>query len=113
MRPARDPRRRRELLDGRIRVDAIDGACPQLRRGLLGVFLFASAPAALYYLVTVGPILISVLVDGTLPPVGLRYAVVVSLPIPVYVVGGLGYLVRWRRDYEVSLELPDGLLGWP
>jgi hypothetical protein len=109
-------------LDGRVVIRGRDGAPEQLRRGLAGVGAFAAA-AAVGTLVLVGgsaallfPGGLSTVAlppsDATDPAALARVLPLLAPLVTVYTVGALGYLVRWRREYDVRVEVREGLLRW-
>lgn len=111
-------------LDGRVVIRGHDGAPEQLRRGLAGVGVFVAGVAAAFT-VLVGGFVVPLLfvsqptwvagLETLLPtdPVGAARVLALLAPFAaIYVVGALGYLVRWRREYDVSVEVREGLLRW-
>jgi len=111
-------------LDGRVVIRGRDGAPEQLRRGLLGVGVFV-AGVAVAFAVVVATVVVPLLYASqptwiagleTLSltdPVGAARVLAPLAPLAVvYVVGALGFLVSWRRSYDVTVEVREGLLRW-
>jgi len=107
-------------LDGRVVIRGRDGAPGQLRRGLLGVGVFVAAVVALSVLAFLGLALLSdssvtEAVSAVVPtdlPAATELLVPLAPLFAVYLVGALGFLVYWRRRYDIRVEVREGLLGW-
>lgn len=123
------------LLGGRVRIRRRPGAGRQFLRGAVGVLLVVAAASGVVYVLPFVPafVLGSLVVEPaspteylttgkgvyfrpTLPPVEVpsaRRATLLLLgPLFLSLAGLVAYAVRWRRDYEVRVVAPDGLLGW-
>lgn len=111
-------------LDGRVVIRGRDGAPEGLRRGLAGVGVFVAGVAAAFAVVVASlavPLLLAsqpTWVAGleTLSPTDPLGAARVLAPLApfavIYLVGALGFLVYWRRRYDVRVEVREGLLRW-
>lgn len=100
------------LLNGRLRVRWREGAPWQFVRGVVGVAALLVPPAVGYVLFLayayggVGAVVAGASTDGPGLPV------LTGVPVALFALGVGGYLVRWRRDYEVTVSAPEGLIGW-
>jgi len=111
-------------LDGRVVISGRDGAPEQLRRGLFGVGVFVAGVAVAFAVLVAGvvvpllypsqPTWIAGLETLSLadPVATARVLAPLAPLLAIYLVGALGFLVHWRRSYDVRVEVREGLLGW-
>ncbi len=100
------------LLNGRLRIRWREGAPRQFVRGVVGVAALLVPPAVGYVLFLayayggLGAVVAGASSDGPGLPV------LTGVPVCVFALGVGGYLVRWRRDYEVTVSAPEDMIGW-